>query len=124
MRTMAAYMMGQMNRNNRVKVFDWDKAARLIRERGAREARAGLAGDWEWTGGAILKVGFPVAQHDTYTYLSSTWATPEIEIDGILEDCWCWQDDSPGWDEHTYWPESAKALLCVNVVSDAPERRR
>ena len=32
-------------------VFDWNKAAQIIKERGATNASAGLSGDWEYTGG-------------------------------------------------------------------------
>lgn len=41
-------------KGNEVMVFDWDKAAQIIKERGATEASAGLESDWEWTGGDIL----------------------------------------------------------------------
>ena len=92
-------------------VFDWDKAARRIKESGATHASAGLAGDWEWTGGEILRDGKPVDKGDTYTYLASIWATPELELDGVREDCWLLADKTPGWTSETYWPESALTIL-------------
>ncbi len=106
MDTMAAYTRGQAARGNPMKVFDWDKAARLIRGSDAQEASAGLGGDWEWTGGNILADGKPVT--DGGCYLSSNWATPELEIDGVVQGCWCYNDE---WNEHTCWPESALAIL-------------
>ena len=92
-------------------VFDWHKAAELIRARRPSTASAGLAEDWEWTGGGIYSDGAPVKQCDTYTYLSSNWATPELEMDGERMDCFIKKADSPGWDSDTYWPESALAIL-------------
>lgn len=94
---------------NKPKVFDWDKAARLIKERNAQEASAGLSGDWECTGGTIFANGKPVKKE--YTFLGSIWATPEIEIDGELIECWVWEDDSPGWNSGTKWPQSALDIL-------------
>lgn len=111
MDSMSAFAMGQANRNRELKVFDWDKAARIIKERNAKEAGAGLAGDWEWTGGRILAGGLLVAREDTYTYLASTWATPELEVDGETMDCFKMQSETPGWHSGTYWPESARAIL-------------
>lgn len=111
MDSITAFAMGQANRGREPMVFDWDLAARLIRERNATHARAGLRSDWEWTGGDIPSDGKPVPREDTYTYLASTWATPELEIDGDLMDCYRLQSKAPTWDAHTYWPESAVAIL-------------
>lgn len=90
-------------------VFDWDKAARLIRERKPEKAGAGLRSDWEHTGGDIFVNGEPVT--DSYTYLASNWAAPEIDMDGEVVPCFVLVDDSPGWDEKTKWPASALAIL-------------
>lgn len=112
MDTMSAFIMGEANRHNEEKVFDWHKAAQLIVEHGAKEASAGLSGDWEWTGGDILLDGNPItSRDDTYTYLSSCWATPQIDIDGEEIDCWLLKSQTPGWDADTLWPESALAIL-------------
>lgn len=93
------------------KVFDWHKAARLIREIKPATASAGLSGDWEWTGGDIYKDGKPVDQDDTYVYLASSWATPELELDGEPQDCFLPMNEAPDWDSKTYWPDSALAIL-------------
>lgn len=111
MDSMSAFAMGQMSRDQPLMVFDWDKAAKIIREQGATHAGAGLSGDWEYTGGTILEGGKPVPRDETYTYLASTWATPELEIDGEYIDCFRMQSESPGWGSDTYWPESALAIL-------------
>jgi hypothetical protein len=118
MDTLSAYALGQANRGRESRVFDWDKAATLIRERNAQDARAGLSGDWEWTGGAILADGKPVPRENTYTYLASTWAIPELEIDRETIDCWRVESETPGWDSDTYWPESALAILARSEVRE------
>jgi len=92
------------------RVFDWVRAATLIAERKPVTASAGLGGDWEWTGGCIYRNDAPVPQDDTYTFLLSSWATPELEIDGETIDCWLY-DHECGWDSDTYWPESAREIL-------------
>ncbi len=89
-------------------VFDWVKAARRIKEEGAVAASAGLAGDWEYTGGAILSEGKPVK--DETLYLASIWAKPELEIDGRREDCYLMESETE-WRSGTIWPEAALTLL-------------
>ena len=90
MDTLSAFARGQAAKNNELKVFDWDRAAQRIRETSAVSASAGLAGDWDWTGGTIYASGEPSSE---YTYLASTWATPELELtlpdgDVVTEDCY------------------------------------
>lgn len=111
MDSMSAFTRGEASRRNPVKVFDWLKAAELIRDQKPGLASAGLAMDWEYTGGTIFEDGAPVPKDDTYTYLASTWATPELDLDGYVIDCWIYQSDSPGWDSGTYWPDEALAIL-------------
>lgn len=101
------------------RVFDWEKAARLIAERKPTEAGAGLANDWEWTGGAIWRDGKPVPAGETYTYLMSNHAAPELEMDGERMDCWRWEKDAPDWDEKTYWPQSALDILAKPQAEEA-----
>ena len=115
MDTMSAFAMGTANRGKEAMVFDWEKAARLIKERGATNASAGLAGDWEYTGGQIWAAGKPVPAEETYTYLSSTWARPELEIDGETIDCYRMESEAPDWNSRTYWPEEALRLLAANT---------
>ena len=111
MDTMYGFMMGELNRGKEKMVFDWDKAARIIKESKCKYASAGLDGDWEWTGGTIYDRGQPVM--DSYTYLSSTWATPLLDIDTSLTSipCYKMQSETPGWDFDTKWPESALKIL-------------
>lgn len=111
MDTMSAFIQGQLNQGNPLRVFDWITAAKLIRQLRPDSASAGLSGDWEWTGGRIYLNGTPVPAEDTYTFLASTWAIPELDLDGDIRDCWVWQSDTPGWDSGTYWPDEALAIL-------------
>ena len=109
MNTWAAFAMGEANRGKELMVFDWDRAARLIRERKPECASAGLRSDWEYTGGTIYEDGKPVM--DDYTYLASTWAVPELDMDGEIVECYRMQHEVPQWDENTKWPYSALTIL-------------
>lgn len=109
MDTMQAIAMGQANRGKEMMVFDWDRAAKRILESGAKEARAGLANDWEYTGGTIFQNGEPNTK--SWTYLASTWAKPELELDGQKEDCFKMKNEVPKWGPNTKWPESALNIL-------------
>jgi hypothetical protein len=111
MDTLQAFAMGQANKGNELKVFDWDKAAKLIKKEKPEIASAGLQGDWEYTGGEIFKCGKPIPKEDTYVYLASTWATPELDMDGNRIDCYKMQSKTPNWDSDTYWPDSAVTIL-------------
>lgn len=90
-------------------VFDWNKAATLIKESGAKYASAGLSGDWEWTGGYILEDG--KIPEDPSTFLESTWAKPELTINGRTIDCYKMESEIDGWHGKTFWPESARRIL-------------
>ncbi len=106
------------------KVFDWVKAAKLIREHcmigklfnAGVEVSAGLQEDWGYTSGAIFRDGNIVKKEDTYVYLSSSWATPIIDIDGEEFDCWILKGDSK-YESDTYWPSEAENLLFNGVLS-------
>ena len=109
MDTLSAFFMGMKNRGKELMVFDWHRAARIIRDRKAKNAAAGLKDDWEWTGGEIFRNGKPIKSD--YTYLASTWAIPQLSVDGELIDCFIMKSESPGWDAHTKWPQSALDIL-------------
>ena len=109
MDTLKAFAMGYATRGKEQMVFDWDKAARLILDFGVDEASAGLRDDWEWTGGCIFEDGKPFM--DDYTYLSSTWAVPELRIGDVLVPCYRMKSEVPGWGSDTKWPKSALDIL-------------
>ena len=106
-----AFAMGSANRGKEMRVFDWDKAARLIVEQKPEIASAGLSEDWGCTGGTIYKDGR--VNKESYTYLASIWATPAIKLDGRFVDCYIMESETK-WNEHTKWPESAMAILDGN----------
>lgn len=111
MDTLSAVMMGMANKGKELKVFDWDKAARLILENGCQEAEAGLVEDWFWTGASIFAEGKPTPDDNAHAYLASNWATPVLRIGENSHDCYKMQSETPGWDSDTHWPESALKIL-------------
>lgn len=112
MDTLSAFAMGEANRGNEPMVFDWDLAASLIANGRVVNAEAGLRDDWEYTGGAIFSEGQPHPEDKTYIYLASTWAVPELVLDGAAPiPCYRMASEVPGWDAHTYWPQSARDIL-------------
>ena len=113
-----AFAMGIMNCGRELMVFDWNKAARIIKERKPIRAGAGLRDDWENTGGEIFANGTVVK--NVYTYLASTWDIPELALafeDGSQEtmDCYKMQSEVPKWGAATKWPVSALAILAGSV---------
>lgn len=115
MDTSTAFALGTARRHCPPRVFDCVKAAQLIRDShlagNLKVASAGLRGDWEYTGGDIFEDGSPIPEESTYTFLESTWAIPELSLDGEIFECWVWEKDSPGWDAGTYWPPEALEVL-------------
>lgn len=116
--------MGETARKQGAKqmIFDWHKAAQLIKERKPKTASAGLHADWEYTGGDIYTAEKgPLSKEDTDVYLSSNWATPELDLDGNIIPCYITEEDNPNaWNADTVWPESALAIL--NYQSLGAER--
>jgi hypothetical protein len=107
-----------------MKVFDWHKAAKLIREKKPKLASAGLSGDWGCTGGTIYAEGKPVPSEETFTFLASTWATPKLDLDGTLYECYVLdtpETNPDEWTSKTYWPESAVRILQGSPSSGARE---
>ena len=115
MDSILAFAMGEANRGKDLMVFDWNKAAMLIKKSGVDSASAGLNSDWEYTGGPIFSDGKPVPEDDTYVYLASTWATPAIEIGNKIYDCFIMESEVPEeWGDNyakIYWPESALKII-------------
>ena len=126
MNTGAAYAMGQATRGNESKVFDWDKAAEIIRDKKPIWAVAGLKEDMDWTAGAIYQDGEPIT--DDYTFLASTWATRVLEMrTGFAEDlevipCYRMAHEVPHWGSGTKWPHSAMEILMKGKKEDEAVR--
>jgi hypothetical protein len=114
MDTLKAFALGEMarKRGDKQMIFDWHKAAQLIKERNPSLASAGLRSDWEYTGDSIYSKDTGPITTGNYTYLSSNWAVPELDLDGDIIECYVDQDNNPeGWDSSTLWPESALKIL-------------
>jgi len=118
MDTLDAFARGQAARmaGSPMKFFDWDCAAKLIAERGADSAEAGLVEDWGWTGGPIVVAGQPVPEEDTYVYLCSNWATPVLRFGDEDIECYVMETEDlvDNWEDVGYWPETA-----LTIYSDA-----
>lgn len=110
MDSLQAFARGEAARasGSAMRVFDWDKAARILKERSPTTAEAGLSGDLEWTGGTIWEGCKPTTE--SYTFLASCWATPILIIDDEEIECWTYMEGT-GWDADTKWPESALAIV-------------
>lgn len=109
MNSFTVIAMGMVNRDKEQMVFDWDKAARIIKERSPESAAAGLRDDWLYTSGIIYRNGQP--NTTGYAYLASTWAVPELYIDGEMIPCYRMQSEVPNWGAETMWPRSALKIL-------------
>lgn len=104
MDTIIAFALGEANRGKELMVFDWLKAAEIIKEKRPLVASAGLRGDWEWTGGDIYRDGKPIPKDEMYTFLASIWAVPELNIDNeetiilsITLPCYKMESETDGW---------------------------
>ena len=112
MNTVQAMMNALAAQGKKMRVFDWHKAARILKDRMPDEAAAGLQDDLEYTCGIIWEDGKPVL--DDYTFLRSNWAIPVLCIGDREIPCWVWDDEEnnpEGWDPYTKWPESALRML-------------
>jgi hypothetical protein len=107
----------------RTRVFDWEKAARLIVFFWPQEATAGMYDErdeavWRCTSGPIWLDCAPATVDQMHgMYLASIWATPILVMtdhdwDTDLQvECWVWQDEYPEWDAMTRWPDRALAII-------------
>jgi hypothetical protein len=110
MDTLTAFAIGAAHRDEPPMVFDWIRAAEIIRDEQPTHVEAGLESDLEWTAGTIYRNGEIVT--DDYTYLASTWATPLLITDGVERACFVMMSDTT-WDAETKWPEEARAILAT-----------
>lgn len=115
MDTRTVYAMALQHEGEGHKIFDWDKAARIIQERKPCSARAGLRLDWENTVGDIYADGKPIFNGDPY--LGSNWAVPELEIDGEFIECYIMENQT-SFGPKTIWPPSALDILKGGINGD------
>ncbi len=121
MNTLKAYMkkLDAVKNGATMMFFDWNKAATIIKERQPVRARAGLTGDFEWTGNVIYQDGNPrLVDEDgdqPYTFLGSCWAVPLLILEdykGDEDEFECFTTDNEReYTTGTYWPKEAIALL-------------
>ena len=100
-------------RKHEMMVFDWDKAARLIRKHNPEFASAGLQGEWEFSGGLIYAHGRPT--NTSFTHLASTVSVPVLDMDGRVVKCYKMKHEVPEWGAETKWPKSALDILGVKM---------
>lgn len=104
---------------NTEKVFDYDKAAAIIKEKYQSHndlvAEAGLQGDWIYTGGIIFEKGKPTNRY--YTYLTSNWAIPTLILSyngKEQEEIECYtEDENTRFTEHNTWDEQSLNILGI-----------
>lgn len=97
------------------RVFDWIRAAEIIKKEKPKVAEAGLEEDWNCTAGYVWRDGKPVPKDETYTYLASRWATPILRLDDGKEiECWVFDNEEGNphkFNEKTYWPDVALKII-------------
>ena len=110
-----------------MKVFDWNKAAMILRHYRKNLGDefkhvcvdACLAEDYGNTEGAIISNG-EIPKDDYKPYLASIWATPMFTVyidkndEGEEYECWKYSDQTPGWDAMTFWPEESIEIFNLN----------
>jgi len=107
-----------MGIENATKVFDWDKAANIIKDKikiydGAWNCSAGLEHE-EWTEDDIMIDGEPYLKSKAYlaSDYGAFWATPILILSyGKIIECWAYSKDKPEWNTRTVWPKSALDIL-------------
>ena len=108
-----AFIRGMNSDGKELMIFDWDKAATMIKEKNPKVARAGLMEDWEMTSGEIYKDGKIIPEKDTYVWLVSTWAKPCLNMDGVSFECYGMKSEINQWNNSTYWPKTSLNILEV-----------
>lgn len=113
-------VQAKIAKGNPQKCFDWDKAAKIIKETLAKHpdliAEAGLQGDWKYTGGIIFEEGKPT--NENYTYLSSNWAIPTLILswnDEEQEEIDCFITGEHRFNESSKWDDTSLDILGINL---------
>lgn len=102
----------------KIRVFDWEKAAKIILERKAEKAVAGIDTDWLGTRDAIYKDGKPVENRDSGAYLQSHWGFPTLSVNGDMIQCY--REVKVESDElFDWWPDRALEVLNQGGDEDA-----
>ena len=85
-----------------MKYIDWEKAKKICEAHPDSEIYAGLQEDWGYTSGLIFSNGSCTREDEGYIFVSSTWATPILDVDGEEIECWTyekshWDHKLPDW---------------------------
>lgn len=97
----------------RVRVFDWDRAAALIKATGARTALAGIDKDWVSSSDSIFEDGRARADSACQAWTENPAMSPCLVLDGKRISCYkeMWAGDISLADRKAIWPgRSAEAL--------------
>jgi hypothetical protein len=85
--------------------FDWEKAATIIRDRRARNATAGLQGDWDATNVVIYRNG-DIVRHPSVRLTTQSYVPILVLDDNTERPCW-----RVGEDFGEQWPDGALSIL-------------
>ena len=107
---------GRASRNNPMRYFDWDEAARRIVQANGKNVFVMLDKDRAANCAVIVKEGVVVLDDDD-CYQGSTWDIPTLGIDG--EEKPCWTMDKQWFGARAWWPESALQIMRVGGYSFA-----
>ena len=111
MDTIKAIQLAELSSGIENKVFDWVKAANIIKENPNKNWNAGLSCDLEWTGGRIWDADKKNIDNNSYTFLSSNWAIPVIYDDSGLEiECYVKATETE-YGEETRYPKEFMDIL-------------
>ena len=103
-----AFDRGRANKDREKMVFDWINAARQIKDKKPKVARAGLQDDFKFENGVIYKDG--KIHTEDRTYLSSTWAKPILVLDDEVYECFIMEEQTE-YNDSTKWPQEAIDIL-------------
>jgi hypothetical protein len=122
MDTTQAIMMGQMNRNKEMKVFDFEKFYNILIDNDVVSAIAGLEEDLEYTSDVLVIDGKIDCYHNAY--LKSTWATPILmyktkDNEEHKIDCYVMEKQAK-WDINEKMPRLT--IFCLNMNKDDYEK--
>ena len=93
MDSMEAMMRAEQARaaGDKFKVYDYKKAKRLIELHSPAVASLGIAEDWDWTGMEVYESGHFLVDLNAGPAIAgingSIWGTPQLEMDGVRQDC-------------------------------------
>ena len=94
MESMLAFTQTCINKDKPKMFFDWKKAIEIIKEKRPQQAKAGLRDDWEYSGIIIYRNGKFIDREDIFINLSSTFATPELYVDGKIIECFYYKEET------------------------------